>query len=102
MRVLCSIAHQPNESTLTEGHTGSFEEIAQRKNNATDINGFEQLVEEPFSCAQRAGITLFESSVAFSFLTKTVCSLGLRASHRKSCTNFIVVAFNNALIDITI
>ena len=80
----CKPEDRPKRNILTKWYTGSFDDIADAKKGYMHEDDFEKILMEFPRALIMSSLCVKRYGVSFS-LTRTVCSLGLRQIHQRSC-----------------
>ena len=98
---LCSAVDRPRESMLSEWYTGSFKEIARRKEYAMGVNGFEQLLDElPLAFDHVKPLCKKIRGILFPLLKDGALFIGTPSDPPEKLYHPIVEAFDSAIVDI--
>jgi len=98
---LCSAVDRPRESMLSEWYTGSFKEIARRKEYAMGVNGFEQLLDElPLAFDHVKPLCKKIRGILFPLLKDGALFIGTPSNPPEKLYHPIVEAFDSAIVDI--
>ncbi len=98
---LCSAVDRPRESMLSEWYTGSFKEIARRKEYAMGVNGFEQLLDElPLAFDHVKPLCKKIRGILFPLLKDGALFIRTPSDPPEKLYHPIIEAFDSAIVDI--
>ncbi|KAL9098173.1 MAG: hypothetical protein Q9163_006116 [Psora crenata] len=96
----CSAVDRPKESMLSEWYTGSFKEIARRKEYAMSVNGFEELLDEfPTAFDNLKPLGKKIRGILFPLLKDGALFTGTPSDPPEKLYDSIIEAFDNSIAD---